>query len=57
LQQPQDEHEEVKDEQLEEIREQKYPNGDLYVGGWKDNKPHGMGTFKSSIWGVYVGNF
>ena len=39
----------------------KYPNGDIYDGGWRDLKRHGEGTFtwndKSKYALKYVGSF
>ena len=34
-----------------------YANGDKYVGEFKDNKPHGQGTFTSADGDKYVGEF
>ena len=34
-----------------------WPNGDQYVGEWKDSKTHGLGTMKWSNGTKWVGNW
>jgi hypothetical protein len=36
---------------------QTFPNGDKYVGEWKDNKRHGKGTYTWSSGHTYVGEW
>ena len=34
-----------------------YPNGEKYVGNWKNGREHGQGTFTSFEGDKYVGEF
>ena len=34
-----------------------YPDGSKYIGGWKDEKRHGQGTYTFSDGEKYIGEF
>lgn len=34
-----------------------HPNGDLYIGNWKNNKANGNGKYISNNGAVYVGDW
>jgi len=39
------------------VGEIKYPDGEKYIGGWKNDKPHGKGTYTFANGSKQVGTF
>ena len=40
-----------------DARKKKYPNGDVYDGGWKNDAPNGQGTMTYANGDVYIGGW